>query len=338
MAAMTEIGVAKYPATKGAPGSLTSALVGLSAIQTTAPDVSGSGATAAIPQPDTNAINISNAIRESLQRGEGLVTDGTAKNTAAADNPASNNTALSVSATLSTASSVKAAATTAATHLETMDFVNALTEAMRSPRSVINTSLIKPLLTSSAGDQAGGGSGHTADSSSSQTGADAGALMAASAAKAAGAVESSGGNPASQDVIFQTVSPILSLAEALARRETRTLSLRLDPKELGHIEVRITRDAEGKLSAHLDAETEAAHHALSEGISQLRETLERAGLSIDRLEVSIGFNLPSTSGGSAGDKYQNQPGHTAPSSSSSEPSITDGTAAVLEDRLLNMRA
>lgn len=83
----------------------------------------------------------------------------------------------------------------------------------------------------------------------------------------------------------QVVSHIIALAETLNGRPVRSIRLRLQPEELGQVEIQLKRDAQGNISAHLTAEHETSRRALSQSLGQLRETLERAGLTVDRLEV-----------------------------------------------------
>lgn len=85
--------------------------------------------------------------------------------------------------------------------------------------------------------------------------------------------------------VAQSISHILALAETLSVRQIRTIRLRLKPEELGGVEIQLKRDAQGRISAHLTAERETARQSLSQSLGQLRETLERAGLTVDRLQV-----------------------------------------------------
>ena len=86
-------------------------------------------------------------------------------------------------------------------------------------------------------------------------------------------------------VISQTAGQVITVAERMTPRETRAISLSLNPKDLGRLEVRITRDDEGRVSAQFTAERDVTRHALREGLTELRQTLERAGLPVDRLEI-----------------------------------------------------
>lgn len=89
----------------------------------------------------------------------------------------------------------------------------------------------------------------------------------------------------------QTISQIIAQAETLAAHQTRSLRLRLRPEELGQIDIQLTRDATGRISAHISAERESARAVLSRSLDQLRETLSRAGLTVDKLQISAETGL-----------------------------------------------
>ena len=95
--------------------------------------------------------------------------------------------------------------------------------------------------------------------------------------------EAAGG---ASSVQSQTISQIMALAETMGAHQTRSLRLRLRPEELGQIDIQLSRDATGRISAHISAERESARGALSRSLDQLRETLSRAGLTVDKLQIS----------------------------------------------------
>jgi flagellar hook-length control protein FliK len=90
---------------------------------------------------------------------------------------------------------------------------------------------------------------------------------------------------APETAAMQSAAQIIAQAETLNLGQIRSLRLRLQPEELGQVEIQLKRDAQGKISVHLSAERETARQALSQTLGQLRETLERAGLTVDRLQV-----------------------------------------------------
>src|SRR6185436_17846419 len=79
----------------------------------------------------------------------------------------------------------------------------------------------------------------------------------------------------------QVANQIVDLAVATQPRQQRSVRLRLRPEELGQVDIQLTRDAAGRVSAQVVVEREAARAALTQSLAQLRETLERAGLSVD---------------------------------------------------------
>ena len=105
--------------------------------------------------------------------------------------------------------------------------------------------------------------------------------------QANGAAQSNGGS----SIQSQTISQIIAQAETLPGRQTRSLRLRLRPEELGQIDIQLSRDASGRISAHISAERESARGALSRSLDELRETLSRAGLTVDKLQISTHVGL-----------------------------------------------
>jgi flagellar hook-length control protein FliK len=129
--------------------------------------------------------------------------------------------------------------------------------------------------------------------------------------------------------------PLIEASESLTPGKPHTLRLNLRPVDLGPVEIQITRDANGHLNAHLTVEREVAGQTLSEGIPQLREALERAGLQVDRLVVSI-----NTGGNGEGQARHPDAQQFTPTSEpdffETDPGHIGGEAA--EDRLLNLHA
>jgi flagellar hook-length control protein FliK len=67
--------------------------------------------------------------------------------------------------------------------------------------------------------------------------------------------------------------------------------LRLRPEELGQIDIQLSRDAAGRISAHISAERESSRGTLSRSLDELRDTLSRAGLTVDKLQISTESGL-----------------------------------------------
>ncbi len=64
-----------------------------------------------------------------------------------------------------------------------------------------------------------------------------------------------------------------------------SVQLRLDPPSLGKIDVRVTVDAQGVMSASMQTNNEEATRLLSHSLAQLKTSLESAGVSVDRIQV-----------------------------------------------------
>jgi flagellar hook-length control protein FliK len=152
--------------------------------------------------------------------------------------------------------------------------------------------------------------------------------------------EGSSSGPVSAAISRQVVNPIIEMAKLIATRETRVLRIQLHPDKFGQIDVRITRNSDGRLSADLVADSAAARHALAEGINHLRDSLEQSGLAVEHIEV----RLASSSQGEAGN-HSSQQGDSRPSHSgdvaqfSLEPQAAEDPVTGREDRprLLNLQ-
>jgi flagellar hook-length control protein FliK len=114
-----------------------------------------------------------------------------------------------------------------------------------------------------------------------------GVAMAVLAASAPGAV----GAPAAPAMPVGTASP-QQLAETAARLMVQSVaegkwqaSLRLDPPELGRVEVQIGRD-QNALSAHFVTATSGARIAMEEAMPQLAQQLAEQGMSLGEASVS----------------------------------------------------
>ncbi|MEJ7617231.1 MAG: flagellar hook-length control protein FliK [Pyrinomonadaceae bacterium] len=142
-------------------------------------------------------------------------------------------------------------------------------------------------------------------------------------------------------VAGQIAGPMVEFFDKLSRREAGTLRLRLHPDDLGRVDVQITRDDAGRLNAQFTAEHEATRKILNDDISLLRETLERAGISVERLDV--GVDVHTNSGSSAGNQRQFQDFAQPPSGAPAAPLTAHATldgqpAAGSDDRIISIRA
>jgi len=216
--------------------------------------------------------------------------------------------------------------------------VNTIAEAARQTDQSSTGSLIKSLFVKQAGDSAKDSLAQPFDKNVSGA-----APQGSIAFNALPVAANEGGNNSAQAsaIVSQTHDSLLMFAEQLARRESRTFRLNLRPIELGGIEVRLARNAQGHVSAQLSVERNATQQALAGNITDLRESLERAGIVVERLDVSLSNNGHTQAGNDHESQREAFASTAAHQPSSSQVSTTeDNVTPVIEteNRLLNMRA
>jgi Flagellar hook-length control protein FliK len=146
-------------------------------------------------------------------------------------------------------------------------------------------------------------------------------------------------NDNSPSIQAQTIKEIITQSETLSERQMRSFRLRLKPAELGQIDIQVNRDAQGRISAHISAESEAARGTLLRSLDELRDTLARAGLSVDKLQISADPGLFAGNRGSddARTNTRGSPSGGANLATTSDTESGAQTPAVTE-RLLSLRA
>jgi flagellar hook-length control protein FliK len=145
--------------------------------------------------------------------------------------------------------------------------------------------------------------------------------------------------PDTRSVEAQSVSPIVELARDLGKRETRNIRVRLHPEELGQVDIRVSRDADGRLTALLSVERDATRQSLSGGIAHLREALERAGVTVDRLDVATTSGWDAGAGDGAARHERREAGPAGHDRAEAHPKATAGRRQeAADDRLLSIRA
>jgi flagellar hook-length control protein FliK len=145
--------------------------------------------------------------------------------------------------------------------------------------------------------------------------------------------------PDTRSVEAQSVSPIVELARDLGKRETRNIRVRLHPEELGQVDIRVSRDADGRLTALLWVERDATRQSLSGGIAHLREALERAGVTVDRLDVATTSGWDAGAGDGAARHERREAGPAGHDRAEAHPKATAGRRQeAADDRLLSIRA
>jgi flagellar hook-length control protein FliK len=82
----------------------------------------------------------------------------------------------------------------------------------------------------------------------------------------------------------QNVDRMVQSVRAMTQQRGGEMQLKLDPPELGVLQVSV-KMADGQLSATFTAETQQAAQSLSHSLQQLKNSLENAGISVDRIQV-----------------------------------------------------
>ncbi len=86
---------------------------------------------------------------------------------------------------------------------------------------------------------------------------------------------------------MQLISQIADAARANISEDVKTIEMILNPESLGKIYLNVTQK-QGALHAQLVAQNEAIMQALEEQMAQLKEGLNKAGIKVEAVEVSVG--------------------------------------------------
>lgn len=84
-----------------------------------------------------------------------------------------------------------------------------------------------------------------------------------------------------------------------------TMKIRLDPPNLGQLNIDVTLD-EGVLTASFQTTNDEATRLLSHSMQQLKQTLESAGVSVDKIQVRQTSSSEQSSNSRSGDQDQQQ--------------------------------
>lgn len=124
----------------------------------------------------------------------------------------------------------------------------------------------------------------------------------------------------------QVINPIFDTFHKLANQDTKTLQIKLNPENWGEVRLCLTKSVDGRLSADIFAETNAAHSALSNGLADLKENLVQMGLAIDQLNVSVDVSSQSNHQSKGSYDEQSRTNYQLESSfTSPEPSLNELT-------------
>jgi chemotaxis protein MotD len=108
-----------------------------------------------------------------------------------------------------------------------------------------------------------------------------------------------GATPAAAGLIRPDLPGLAVSVAARSLSGARQFDIRLDPPELGHVEVRLSIDAAGKTSAHLSADQPQTLDLLQKDAGSLTRALRDAGLDVS--QNSLNFSLRQQGGHGAGD-------------------------------------
>jgi flagellar hook-length control protein FliK len=106
----------------------------------------------------------------------------------------------------------------------------------------------------------------------------------------------------------EMIDSIGATIELASRQGIAKARIELQPEELGHISIRLSQTSEG-LRARVTADTPAGAQALSQGRSELRQSLSSLGLSL--LQLDIGSSAQSRTGEQDGRFVTNPDGSSA---------------------------
>ena len=139
-------------------------------------------------------------------------------------------------------------------------------------------------------------------------------------------------------VLDQVEPRLLDLsAIAAAPGEKRVLKMRLNPADLGTVEITIIKNAGGKINAHFQTDSPQAQQVLSDSLAGLRDSLERSGMQVGELDISCSsFSSAGNQGRGEGPREFGAAEHK-----SAETINFDGNSKTEDDqknRLVNLRA
>ena len=141
-------------------------------------------------------------------------------------------------------------------------------------------------------------------------------------------------------VLSQIDVRLIQLANSLRSNGDRNvLKMRLHPAELGSVEITVVRHRSGSVTATISTEREHTSSTLNENIGQLRDSLEKAGLLVEKVEVDLRPSSSSTMG-QGGNSEASSGGRTE----AHQPVVIDDHHGISdikdesEDRLVSLRA
>lgn len=137
-----------------------------------------------------------------------------------------------------------------------------------------------------------------------------------------------------ENVPEQIIEPMIVLAKETGKPDaTRTVKIKLNPEELGTVEINLEGTSSGKLHAEIVTETKTTEAVLNQNINELQKSLEHSGWQIETLTISCN---DTNSGQSEKQSQQAEYRQDFDNPSFILESETD--SAESDDRLLSVRA
>lgn len=188
---------------------------------------------------------------------------------------------------------------------------------------------------SDAGSPETGNAGKTPEMASTQILENFAGLVSKTQTLAAGADERANLRQALLDQIEPNIRQIaLRTADGLKHQ---VLKMRLNPADLGALEITLDRGAGGKINAHIQTDSESTRRILGETLNQLRASLESSGSQVGELKIS--YDSSAQNGGKRQqDQTQNfGPAEGQTAAANNRDGISQSEDAD-QDRLVNLRA
>ncbi len=138
-------------------------------------------------------------------------------------------------------------------------------------------------------------------------------------------------------VLSQVSTAILTSAKNVTDKQPVSLQLTLFPKELGKVEIKMVRSSKGVLSTNITVSSDQAYGALSSGLSQLRDSLEQAGVFIDQLGIQNNLDSGGEQNFGGGNKNSERENSFAINNFlDNENSLTENTTPSLIKQILSL--
>lgn len=91
----------------------------------------------------------------------------------------------------------------------------------------------------------------------------------------------------------EVVNQIVEQVKVVVKADTTSMEMQLNPEQLGKVHISVTESKNGQMTAAFTVQNEAAREAVESQIQLLRDNLDKQGLKVDAVEVTVsefGFN------------------------------------------------